>query len=95
LGHIISTKGIEVDLEKIEAIIGWPMPRNVIEVRSFMCILGYYQIFIKGFSNIASPITSFQKKGVKFEWTSKCEREFSTVEKNICKCSNIEDYKSK
>jgi hypothetical protein len=35
LGHIISEDGITVDHEKIEAIRGWPMPRNVIEVRSF------------------------------------------------------------
>jgi hypothetical protein len=42
-------------------------PRNAIEVRSFMGIVGYYRIFIRGFSNIASPITSLQKKGVKFE----------------------------
>jgi hypothetical protein len=36
LGHIISTDGIEVDPEKIEAIRGWSTPKNVTEVRSFM-----------------------------------------------------------
>jgi hypothetical protein len=79
LGHIISTDGIKVDPEKIEAIRGWPTPRNVTEVRSFMGLSGYYQRFIKGFSNIASPITSLQKKGVKFEWTSKCEERFQQL----------------
>jgi hypothetical protein len=29
LGHIILAKGIELDTEKIEAIRGWKMPRNV------------------------------------------------------------------
>jgi hypothetical protein len=29
LGHIISEEGIEVDHEKIEAIIGWSTPKNV------------------------------------------------------------------
>jgi hypothetical protein len=76
LGNIISTIGIEVDPEKIEAIRVWPMPNNVIEVRSFMGLVNYYRRFIKGFSNIASPITSFQNKGLKFEWTSKCEESF-------------------
>jgi hypothetical protein len=42
LGHIISTTRIEVDPEKIETIRGWPTPKNVIEVRSFMGIAGYY-----------------------------------------------------
>jgi hypothetical protein len=82
LGHIISADGIAVDPEKIEAIKGWPTPRNVTEVRSFMGLVGYYRRFIKGFSKIASPITSLQKKGVKFEWTPKCEESFQQL-KNI------------
>jgi hypothetical protein len=58
--------------EKIEAIIGWPELKIVTKVRSFMGLSSCYRRLIKGFSKIASPITSLQKKGVKFEWTSKC-----------------------
>jgi hypothetical protein len=76
LGNIISIAGIEVDPENIEVIRGWPTPKNVTKVRSFMGLSGYYRRFIKGFSRIASPITSLQKKGVKFEWNSKCEESF-------------------
>jgi hypothetical protein len=36
LGHIISEEGIAMDPENIEAIRGWPTPKNVLEVRSFM-----------------------------------------------------------
>jgi hypothetical protein len=56
-------------MEKIDAIRGWLEPKNVTEVISFMGITGFYKIFIEGFSNIAHSITSFQKKGVKFQWT--------------------------
>jgi hypothetical protein len=49
LGHIISSDGIEVDHEKIEAIRAWPTPKNVTGVRSFMGLTDYYQIFIKTF----------------------------------------------
>lgn len=45
-------KGIVVDLEKIEAIMEWPTPRNVTNVRSLMGLAGYYRIFIEGFSRI-------------------------------------------
>ena len=41
LGHIISEEGISVDPEKIEAIMNWPTPINVIDVRSFMGLAGY------------------------------------------------------
>lgn len=38
-----------VDPEKIAAIVEWPMPRNVTDVRYFMGFVGYYHRFIKGF----------------------------------------------
>jgi len=44
-----------------------------------MGFAGYYRRFIKGFSRIAHPITSLQRKGVKFEWTQKCEESFQRL----------------
>ena len=58
--------GVVVDPEKIKSIMDWPAPRNVFEVRSFMGLVGYYRMFIKGFSKIGHFITSLQIKGVKF-----------------------------
>jgi hypothetical protein len=76
LGHIISKDGIAVDPENIEAIRKWSAPKNVTEVRSFMGLAGYYRRFIGGFSKIAHPITYLQRKGMKFQWASDCERSF-------------------
>jgi hypothetical protein len=56
--HIISGKGISVDLEKVKAIMQWPVPKNAHEVRRFMGLAGYYWIFVEGFSKIARPITT-------------------------------------
>jgi hypothetical protein len=79
LGHIISEEGIAVDTENIEAIKRWKTPKNVTEVRSFMGLFGYYRRFIVGFSIIAHPLTSLQRKGVKFQWTTKCEKSFQQL----------------
>jgi len=69
LGHIISEEGIFVDLEKIKAMMNCPTPKNVTYVIYFMGLASYYKRFIMGFSKVAHPITSFQNKGVNFEWT--------------------------
>ena len=37
----IKGDGIEVDPEKIHAIMDWPAPTNVLEVHSFMGLVGY------------------------------------------------------
>ena len=62
LGHAISQEGISVDPDKIKAIIDWPVPKDVTDVRSFMGITGYCRKFTEGFSRIANPIISLQKK---------------------------------
>ena len=76
MGHIISEEGIAVDPEKVQAIREWLAPRNVVEVRSFMGLVGYYRRFIAGFSKIAHFITSLQRKEKKFQWTEECESGF-------------------
>ena len=75
LGHIISDEGISMDPEKIVAIINWKNPRNVTYVRSFMGLVEYYRRLIEGFSKVVHSITSLQKKGIKFEWTPRCEED--------------------
>jgi hypothetical protein len=79
LGNVISDKGIIVDLAKVEAIMEWPTPTNVPEVRSFMGLAGYYLRFVEGFSKIENLITELQKKNKKFVWTEKCVEYFKRL----------------
>jgi hypothetical protein len=62
--------------EKIKAIMDWPTLRNVIELRSFMGLAGYYKRFVKGFSKFGNTITSLQRKENKFIWSLECEASF-------------------
>ena len=79
LGNIISKEGIVLDLENIEAIRGWPTPKNVTKVRSFMGLARYYRRFIARFSRISHTITSLQRKRVKFQCTTECEKSFQQL----------------
>jgi len=74
LGHVVTKEGIKVDPQKAKAITEWLRPTNIIEIRSFRGLAGYYQRFIKDFSRIASPLTNLLKKPNKFEWTKKCDK---------------------
>jgi hypothetical protein len=44
---------------------------------------GYYRRFIMNFAKIATPLTHLTKKGVKFEWTDKCEESFQELKNRL------------
>ena len=69
LGHIVSSKGIEVDKAKIELIANLPTPKTVKDVRSFLGHVGFYRRFIKDFSFISRPRCNLLTNDTPFEWT--------------------------
>jgi hypothetical protein len=68
LEHIIYGQGVQVHQEKIRAIVDWPMPKNLTELRGFFGLCSYYRRFVKGFSQLGEPLTDLIKKGA-FHWT--------------------------
>ena len=73
LGHVVSQGGISVDRSKVEVIMKWEKPTSVIEIRSFLGLAGYYQRFIRGFSQMALPLTKLTRKDIPFKWIVECE----------------------
>jgi len=47
LGHVMSSRGLEVDKAKIDVISSLPYPSYVREVRSILSHVGFYRCFIK------------------------------------------------
>ena len=79
LGHVVSSEGVAVDPSKVEAVLQWESPKSVTEVRSFVGLAGYYRRFIRGFSQIARPLTNLTKKDRPFVWTEQCEAAFQEL----------------
>jgi len=76
LGHIVSSKRIEVDKSKIELIANLPTPKSVKDVRSFLGHTSFYRRFIKDFSVIFKPLSNLLTKDNIIEWTKHCEEAF-------------------
>ena len=83
LGHVVSSSGVSVDLEKVEAMMTWERPKLVFEIRSFLGLAGYYRRFIEDFSSIAAPMTRLTRKEVKFEWDDRCKEAFQELKRRL------------
>ena len=83
LGHIISSRGIEVDKAKIELISKLPSPMNVKTVRQFLGHAGFYRRFIKDFSKIAKPLYKLLEKDARFFWENECQESFEELKSHL------------
>ena len=62
LGHFVSEQGVTMDMDKVAAILSWPIPNNLKELRGLTGLTEYYRKFIRDYANIAKPLTEQLKK---------------------------------
>ena len=79
LGHVISERGIEVDLEKIRAILDMLAPWTEIEIRGFLGSLQYISRFIPKLTDICETIFRFLRKNQPTVWNDDCQHAFEKI----------------
>ena len=79
LGHIVSERGIEVEPEKIRAILDMPALRTEREIRGFLGRLQYINRFIARLIDIYEPIFHLLKKSQPTIWDDDCQRTFERI----------------
>ena len=80
LGFIISTDGVEVDPEKVEAIRNWKQPTTVKGVQSFLGFCNFYRRFIRDYGRTAAPLTQLTRKDHVFHFDENCVRAFKKLQ---------------
>lgn len=85
LGHIVGQGYRRPADVKISAVTDYPRPTTKTEIRAFLGLAGYYQHYIRDYSNIASPLTDALRKTEPHEvkWDDVKERAFCSLKEAL------------
>ena len=73
-----------MDPKKVKAILEWPTPRSVIEVRSFYGLTSFYNKIIRCFNSICGPLTEIMSGDRKqFKWTIGAYKSFNLLKLKV------------
>ena len=78
---------IETDPEKVEAVLTWPEPQSIDDVRSFLGLCSYYRRFFKCFAEISIPLHALTGKYARFAWTEACKTAFDVLKRALMSSS--------
>ena len=76
LGYLITSRGIEVNLDQIEAVNRLKPPSNPKEVQVLTGMLVALNRFISKFADRCRPFYQLLKKWKGFQWNEECDRAF-------------------
>lgn len=68
LGFLVNQNGLQVDPEKTAAVVDYPAPTNLKQLRRFLGMASWYRRFIPDFATLAEPLTRLTKKSNPWIW---------------------------
>ena len=74
----------KVDPNKIKAMMDWPIPKTLNNLRGFLGLTGYYHKFFRNYGRIVSPLTTLTKKDT-FSWNPEETKNFEQLKEVMCK----------
>jgi hypothetical protein len=87
LGYCVDSKGVSMDINKVQAILDWPIPQNIKQVQQFLGFINFYRSFISDFSSKCVALTRLLKKTSSFKWDSSEQKAFDVLKNSFINAS--------
>jgi hypothetical protein len=83
LGHIVSTEGVRIGPNRVEAIQTLSLPRSKKEVQSFLGKINFPRRFVSNFAKMVKYIIAMLRKGNEVKCTTESQNYFDQIKKAL------------
>lgn len=85
LGYHLSSEGVRVSDEKLEAVTKFRQPKSAEELRSFLGLVTFVSRYIPDLSTVAQPLNALTRKGTPFQWKEEHQLAFQRLKSGLAK----------
>jgi hypothetical protein len=80
---VVSNEGTKPDLGKIDAVLYFPEPKTVTNIRFFLGVIRYYQNYVQGYSRLAALLFKLTNEDVAFVWSLDYQHAFEALKRAL------------
>lgn len=95
LGYVISPNGITLSPRHVEAVLNFPLPKNINDLQRFLGLTGYFRKFIQDYASIAKPLRNLLRKAIDFNFDSSCLEAFNALKNKLISYPVLRVYNPK
>ena len=85
IGHLLTAEGLKPVLSKVQAIVDYPVPTNLAELRTFLGMVQYLAKFCHHLSTASQPLRQLEKKEVEWHWQRPQSKAFNEIKDLVTK----------
>lgn len=83
LGYVVGNGTLEADKEKVSAIVDYPVPKTIRQLRRFLGMTGWYRRFIHNYADITHSLTDLLAGKRKFTWNVDAQKSFDILKTKL------------
>lgn len=92
LGHRVTSDGLKIDTEKVEAITGMENPKNTEEVQRLQGTVNYLARFLPKLSDVMEPIRRLTRPATEWKWTEPQETAMREIKRLVTEAPVLAFY---
>ena len=85
LGYNVSSDGMTMCPERVNAINSMPSPTNKKKLQAFLGTINYFRMFVSNFAQLAEPLYKLLRKDVPFCWSAEQEEAVKLLKHSLSK----------